>query len=51
MAKAYSLHNNITDTQLRPAGSHLLPLHDANHADCFIEYEAPVLRALEDMRG
>lgn len=31
-------------------GSRLLRLQDANHADCFIEYEAAVLRALEDMR-
>ncbi|MNW18362.1 hypothetical protein D3C71_2178990 [compost metagenome] len=31
-------------------GNRLLRLQDANHADCFIEYEAAVLRALENMR-
>lgn len=31
-------------------GSRLLRLHNANHADCFIEYEAAVLQALEGMR-
>lgn len=31
-------------------GSRLLRLHDANHADCFIEHEAAVLQALEGMR-
>lgn len=31
-------------------GSRLLRLNDANHADCFIEYEAAVLQALEGMR-
>lgn len=50
----------LTDARTRAAdearltralpGSRLLRLHDANHADCFIEYEAAVLQALEGMR-